>query len=73
MNNMLKVGLIGLAITLVLDFAGILIFRQPAAQFFAGDWWSVWFPSFLVWIVIAIIGIGRQLSRKPERGDGGSV
>ena len=35
MNNMHKAGLIGLAITLVVNFAGILRFRQPAAQFFA--------------------------------------
>jgi hypothetical protein len=64
MNATLKLGLIGSSITLVLNLFGILVLGQAAAQFVTHDWWSVWFPSFAVWLAITIIGLGRRRPAK---------
>ena len=64
MNNFFYTGLMGFVITLVVNAFGILVFRKPAAEFFADDWWSTWFPSYAVWIALSIAGIGRKLSAK---------
>lgn len=59
-----KLGVIGLSITLAINLFGLLVLRQAAAQFFTGDWWSVWFPSYLAWLVVTLIGVGRERSGK---------
>jgi len=61
-----KVGVIGLSTTLAINLFGLFVLRQAAAQFFTGDWWSVWFPSFIVWLVMTTIGLGRQRFDKRE-------
>lgn len=66
MNATLRVGLIGSSITLAINLFGFLVLRQPAARIFADDWWSVWFPSFAVWLVMTFIGLGRQRLGKGE-------
>lgn len=66
MNATLRLGLIGSSITLVINLFGLLILRQAAAQFFADDWWSTWFPSFAVWLAITIVGLGRRRPGKRE-------
>jgi hypothetical protein len=69
MNATVRVGVIGLSITLAINLFGLLVLRQAAAQFFTGDWWSVWFPSFIVWLVMTIIGLGRQRYGKRHGGN----
>ncbi len=59
MNTLLRVGLIGLCINLVLNLFGLFVLAQPAARFFSDEWWSVWFPTFVVWVVLTIVGLGR--------------
>jgi hypothetical protein len=50
---------------------GFLVLRQAAARFFTDDWWSVWYPSFIVWLSITIVGFGRQ--RSGRQGEGADV
>jgi hypothetical protein len=64
MKRTLTFGLIGLSITLALNLVGSLVLRQAAARFFTDDWWSVWFPTFIVWTVITITGLVRRSSGK---------
>lgn len=66
MNATLKVGVIGSSITLAINLFGLLVLKQAAAQFFVGDWWSVWFPSYIVWLALTIVGFGRQRFEKHE-------
>ncbi len=66
MNAMLRLGVIGSSVTLALNVFGLLVLRQPAARFFADDWWSVWFPSFIVWVALAITGLARRSSGSRE-------
>ena len=69
MNATLRLGLIGLCITLAINLFGVLVLRQAAARFFADDWWSVWFPSFIVWLSITITGLRRRSSGSREGQD----
>jgi hypothetical protein len=69
MNTTLKLGLIGSSITLALNLFGTLVLKQHAARFFTDDWWSTWFPSFIVWLGITIVGLGRQLSGRRREKD----
>src|SRR2546426_808259 len=64
MNATLGLGVIGLSITLALNVFGVLVLRQAAARVFTDEWWSVWFPSFIVSFVIAMSGLGPQCSRR---------
>ena len=69
MNATLRVGLIGLSITLAINLFGFLVLRQAAARFLTDDWWSVWFPSFIVWLSITIMGLRRRSSGRREGQD----
>jgi len=60
MNPMFRLGLIGLAIAVAVNLLVGLLFGTPAAQFLSGEWWTVWFPTYLVWIVFIIVGLGQQ-------------
>lgn len=59
-NALLRVGLIGLGITLVLNLLGLFVFHRPTAVFFTEQWWSSWFPSWMAWTVLTITGLGAQ-------------
>lgn len=69
MNATLRLGLIGSAITLALNLFGFLVLKQAAARFFADGWWSTWFPSFIVWLGITMVGLGRQHSGRQREQD----
>ena len=53
----LKFGLIGLGVTLLVNLLGIYVFPKPAAELFTADWWSAWFPPYSVWIVFTVVGM----------------
>ena len=68
MNKPLVVGLIGLAVTTCLNLTATFVLGKPAAELFADAWWSAWFPSYGVWSVLTITGIGLTV----KRGAGGT-
>jgi hypothetical protein len=62
---MIKIGLIGASIVLALNLFGLLVLGQAAAQFFSVTWWSVWLPSYAVWLVVIVVGIGgKRLAKR---------
>ncbi len=63
-TGVLRVALIGLTVTLVLNLVGIFVFHRSAALFFTDHWWSSWFPAWLVWFVLAVTGFGMGLRPK---------
>jgi uncharacterized membrane protein len=63
-NRLLLVCVVGFTVVVMLNLFGLLALKQPAAHFFSVRWWSVWFPSYVVWLVIASVGVGRQLIRR---------
>ncbi len=56
------IGLIGLAITIVLNLVALFLLKKAAAGYFSDAWWSEWFPSYAVWVsftIIALVSRGR--------------
>jgi len=66
MNNkssFIRMGLIGLSISFVLK-----LFNYYLLGVGSENWWSVWFPTYLVWFVFLIIGIGLIIKNKSNSG-----
>lgn len=54
-RNFRTIGLIGLATQLVINLIVLLVFKRT--EFFSEQWWSDFFPGYLVWFVFAVIGV----------------
>ncbi len=62
-NTYIRMGLIGLSISFVLN-----VFNYYVLGVAGEDWWSIWFPTYSVWFVFLIIGIGRIKKKKSNSG-----
>ena len=58
-----KMGLIGLSISLVLNVFNLYVLGVGGEA-----WWSLWFPSYLVWLIFLVIGIGLSKKNKSNPG-----
>lgn len=62
--KLLRMGLIGIIITPVLNLIGSFVFHRSSSVFFSDQWWSVWFPSYSVWITFTIIGFSQWIRQR---------
>lgn len=62
-RNLFIIGLFGLSIVFIVNLFGIFALKQVAAEFFSNQWWSTWFPAYIVWLVFLIIGIGTSYKK----------
>jgi len=57
-------GVIGLFINLVLNFYAYFYADKVTASPFEEAWWSIWLPSYLVWMsfitIASFIGVNRK-------------
>jgi hypothetical protein len=56
-NAWLWFGCIALPGALILNLAGRFIFHRHSSVFFSQQWWSAWFPNYVVWLSFIIIGV----------------
>jgi hypothetical protein len=57
-------GLTGLAITLAVNLVALLVLKKAEAEFFSPPWWSLWYPNYLVWSILMLIGfVARKRSK----------
>jgi hypothetical protein len=56
-NACLWFGSFGLVLTPILNLAGLFVFHRSSSVFFSDQWWSAWFPNYIVWTSFTIIGI----------------
>jgi hypothetical protein len=59
-------GLVGLVITVTLNLVALLLLKKAEAEYFSDKWWSVWFPSYTVWLIFTIIGVACFCWRKRD-------
>jgi hypothetical protein len=52
----LWIGSFGLVQTVIMNLIGPMVFHRHASVFFSQKWWADWFPSYIVWITLAIFG-----------------
>jgi hypothetical protein len=64
MKTYRTIGLIGLAIEVVINLVAQFAFKRSAAEFFSEQWWSSWFPSYIVWLVFIGVGFAGCCRRK---------
>jgi len=50
------IGLVGLAITTVLNLVALLLFKRASAEYFSDAWWSAWFPPYIIWLSFTLFG-----------------
>ena len=62
-SSFIRMGLIGLTISFVLN-----LFNYYVLGVGGENWWSVWFPTYSVWFVFLIIGIGLIIKNKSNSG-----
>lgn len=65
---LIRTGLIGVVIVLVLNLYEHFVNAQPAAIPFGEYWWLSWFPAYLIWLVLLIAGL-RGKARRKHRDD----
>jgi len=65
-KKMARVGVIGLVGTLVLNLFAVLALTRASATFFSDQWWTGWFPCYLLWFTFTIIGTFGCLKQKPD-------
>ena len=56
-GKMLRLGIIGLTGTPILNLLGLFVFHRSSSVFFSDQWWSGWFPNYLLWTIFTIIGL----------------
>jgi hypothetical protein len=56
-NVWLWIGPLPLVGTLILNLAGLFVFHRSSSVFFSDQWWSDWFPNYVVWISFTGIAI----------------
>jgi hypothetical protein len=70
-------GSFGLVGTTLLNLVGLFVFHRSSSVFFSHQWWSDWFPNYIVWISFTIIGMAigftnwnsqRKATRPPGSG-----
>jgi len=62
--KLLRMGLIGAAITPILNLIGLFVFHRSSSIIFSDQWWSAWFPSYSVWLTFTIIGLGQWMRQR---------
>jgi hypothetical protein len=59
----LGIGGFGLVQTAMMNLVGPLVFHRHSSVIFSSKWWENWFPSYLVWITIILIGSAAGFAR----------
>lgn len=62
-NTAWAIGIVGFAISLLLNLVGLYVYGKPSAVFFSNPWWSMWFPSYMTWVSFLVIAQGLRLAR----------
>ncbi len=63
----LPVGFIGLFAALATNLVALYGFEKPHAVFFSGEWWTVWFPSYVIWSSFAFMGVAMWVADRFRR------
>jgi len=50
------IGITGIIIVLLCNIIEPLLFNIQESAIFLTDWWSVWFPNYIVWLVLMAVG-----------------
>ena len=63
----LGIGAFGLMQTAMLNFVGPLVFHRHSSLFFSAKWWADWFPSYIVWLGLILVGSAIGVANRRAR------
>jgi hypothetical protein len=63
----LGIGGFGLVQTAMMNFVGPLVFHRHSSVFFSAKWWADWFPSYIAWIALVLLGSALGLAKWRSR------
>jgi len=55
-RKMLRMGVIGLSVTLILNLFGLFVLGKSSCAFFSHQWWPDWFACYCLWSTFTVIG-----------------
>lgn len=53
---LIRVAVVGFSLVLALNLFLHFAMRKPLAEFFTSFWWIGWFPAYLIWLVMLVMG-----------------
>ena len=68
MNKPLRIGIWAFGGTIVGNLIMLLMYNQPSARFFTGEWWQNWTAVYTVWLIFIVIGVVRTMIARPNGG-----
>lgn len=60
---LLRIGVIGFTIALVVNLIALYVYAKPSAEFFSQNWWAEWFPGYAVSISFLAIAVTQKCLR----------
>ena len=60
-TTMFTLGVMGLLVAIVVNCIALFVYDKSSAQAFTSEWWSAWFPSYIVWFVFLCIGATQKM------------
>ena len=63
----LWIGPLPLLGTFLLNLAGRFVFHRSSSVFFLDEWWSAWFPNYVVWGTFTIISLAVAFANRRSR------
>jgi len=67
LNYFLYIGLLGFIVVFCMNLFSLYIIKKESAIFLNKNWYSDWFPNYIVWFVFIIIGLIIEYNRKKDR------
>jgi hypothetical protein len=55
-RKMLRMGVIGLSGTLIVNLFGMFVLGKSSCVFFSHQWWPDWFVCYFLWTTFTVIG-----------------
>lgn len=62
-QQLLRMGTMGLPITIILNLLGRFVFHRSSSIYFSPEWWEGWSSVYIFWAAFTIIGFGRWMLR----------
>ena len=67
MNYHTRNGLVGFAATIIPNSILRLAFPDIFPAFFTGSWWYMWFPLYVVWLGLIVLGMSGFARKDDNR------
>lgn len=65
----LTIGVVGLAVTIAMNFIALVIVKMTAVEFSSYAWWFSWVSSYVVWLSFLTVGLTGLMKEATKKQD----